>query len=57
MSTFIANQIIKQAKKSIELGQNKYKAYFVKTKIYEDWRAEVDSILIVEGYEDCIVEG
>lgn len=57
MSTFIANQIIKQAKKSITAGQEKYKAYFIKTKIYEDWRADVDSILTVEGYEDCIVEG
>lgn len=55
MSTFIAKQIIKQAQKSLEAGQNKYRAYFVKTKIYEDWRADVDSILTVEGYEDCIV--
>lgn len=55
MSTFIANQIIKAAKKSVEKGQDKYKAYFVKTQIYEDWRADVDSILTIEGYEECIV--
>ena len=55
MSTFIAQQIIKQADISIEKGQNKYRAYFVKTSIYSKWKEEVDSILEVEGYEECIV--
>ena len=55
MSSFIAQQIIKQAKISTEKGQAKYKAYFIKTPIYLDWKEEVDSILEIEGYEDCIV--
>lgn len=55
MSTFIANAIIKAAKKSEEKGKEKYGAYFVKTHIYEEWRKEVDSILETEGYKECIV--
>ena len=55
MSSFIAQQIIKQAKISIEKGQAKYRAYFIKTPIYLDWKEEVDSILEIEGYQDCIV--
>ena len=56
MATFIANAIIKAGKKSIEKGQEKYKAYFIKTHIYEDWRGDVDSILTVEGYAECIID-
>ena len=55
MSSFIAQQIIKQAKISTEKGQAKYRAYFIKTSIYLDWKEEVDSILEIEGYQDCIV--
>ena len=55
MSSFIAQQIIKQAKISIENGQIKYRAYFIKTSIYLDWKEEVDSILEIEGYEDCMI--
>lgn len=55
MSSFIAQQIIKQAKISIEKGQAKYRSYFIKTPIYLDWKEEVDSILEIEGYKDCIV--
>ena len=55
MSTFIAKQIMKQADKSIELGRAKYKAYFVKTKLYLNWKDEVDTILLTDGYEKCIV--
>lgn len=55
MSSFIAQQIIKQAKISTEKGQDKYQAYFIKTSIYLDWKEEVNSILEIEGYEDCIV--
>ena len=31
MTTFIARMIMKEADKSIEAGQKKYRAYFVKT--------------------------
>lgn len=55
MSTFIAKRIMEQADKSVESGQNKYRAYFVRIKIYEKWREEVESILVTDGYEECIV--
>ena len=55
MSTFIAKQIIKAGKVSEEKGIAKYKAYFVNTRIYEDWRADVDTILETEGYGNLIV--
>lgn len=55
MSTFIAERIMEQADRSIEAGQNKYRAYFVKTKLYEKWRNDVETILITDGYEECIV--
>ena len=55
MSSFIAQQIIKQAKISKEKGQAKYRAYFIKTPIYLDWKEEVDSILELDGFEECIV--
>ena len=55
MSSFIAQQIMKQADISTEKGQAKYRAYFIKTTIYLKWKEDVDTILEVEGYEDCIV--
>ncbi len=55
MSTFIAQQIMKAAMISEEKGQAKYRAYFVKTPIYLDWKEEVDAILEVDGYGYCIV--
>lgn len=36
-------------------GQNKYKAYFVNTRLYLRYKADVDNILILDGYGDCIV--
>jgi len=56
MSPFIARQIEKAAKKSIEEGKAKYRAYFVKTRIYEDFRPDVDTILRTDGYEEVISE-
>lgn len=54
MEKFIKNQIIKQGKISQELGIAKYEAYFVNTKIYENYRLEVEEMLIEEGYGFCI---
>lgn len=54
MSTFIANQIIKQARISIAHGREKYKAYFVSTNLYESWRADTEAILETEGHMDVI---
>lgn len=56
MVAFIANQIEKACKKSIEDGKAKYKAYFVKTRLYEQFRADVDAILRVDGWEEVISE-
>lgn len=56
MSPFISTMIMEQADISVEKGQAKYRAYFVKTPIYSRWKAEVDTILEVEGYGYCIVE-
>jgi hypothetical protein len=55
MTTFIAQRIELARETSLEAGQAKYKAFFVNTKIYEKWRLDVESILKVDGYEDCIV--
>lgn len=38
MTTFIARRIIEEADKSIEAGQKKYRAYFVKTRLYKRWK-------------------
>ena len=56
MTPFIAKQIEKAGKKSVEEGRKKYIAYFVKTDMYEDFREDVDTILRTDGFEDCIVE-
>ncbi len=55
MVTFIAKMIRKQADVSEEKGIAKYKAYFVKTKIYAEYRNDVDTILRTDGYENVIV--
>lgn len=36
-------------------GQEKYKAFFVKTKFYAAYREDCDTILYSEGYEECII--
>lgn len=56
MITFIAHAIEKKADISLEEGQNKYRAYFIKTKLYVKYKEDVDTILRVDGYEDVIVE-
>ena len=56
MTTFIASRIMEEADKSVEAGQKKYRAYFVKTRLYKRWIDNVDTILKTDGYEDVIVE-
>ena len=56
MATFISRMIMEKADKSIEAGQKKYRAYFVNTKLYKNWKEDVDTILVTDGYEDVIVE-
>lgn len=55
MVAFIASRIILESDKSLEEGQNKYRAYFVKTTIYLRYKPEVDALLIQDGYEASIV--
>lgn len=55
MTTFIARMIMKEADKSTEVGQKKYRAYF-RTRLYKKWKDEVDTILRTDGYEEVIVE-
>lgn len=55
MESFIARMIERQAKISDEKGIEKYKAYFVNTKIYERYRENVDKILQDAGYGRCIL--
>ena len=55
METFITRMIIKEAKISIEKGQGKYRAYFIKTSLYKEWKNEVDDNLKNKGYSKVIV--
>lgn len=55
MITFIAQRIEEARDISLEKGVAKYKAYFVNTKIYKRYRADVNALLEQDGYEDCIV--
>ncbi len=55
MATFIARMIMAKAEVGIEQGKEKYRAYFIKTKLYEKWREDVETILLTEGCEECIV--
>lgn len=55
MSTFIASRIILEADKSIEQGQDKYRAYFINTSLYRKYQNDVDTILRTDGYEKVIV--
>lgn len=55
MITFIAQRIEEARDISLEKGVAKYRAYFVNTRIYKKYRADVNALLEQDGYEDCIV--
>lgn len=55
MAPFIAMMIIKARKTSLEAGQEKYRAYFINTKLYAQFQEDVNTILETEGHGDCIV--
>lgn len=55
MIVFIAGRIMLDADNSTQQGQEKYKAYFVNTSIYQQYKNEVDTILRTDGYADVIV--
>ena len=55
MSAFIAKRIMMEADISTEKGIEKYKAYFVKTRLYKNYRDDVDTILRTDDYDSVIV--
>lgn len=55
MVAYISRTIEKSAKISIEKGQAKYRAYFVNTDKYLEFKKEVDEILIIDGLKEVIV--
>ena len=55
MTTFIARIIMREADKSTAAGQKKYRAYFVRTSLYKNWKEDVDTILKTDGYDEVIV--
>ena len=55
MSEFIAMVIERTADVSLEKGQEKYRAYFIKTSLYTPYKADVDALLMAKGYADVIV--
>lgn len=55
MSRFIATVIERAANVSLEKGQEKYRAYFIKTSLYTPYKADADALLTAEGYVDVIV--
>ena len=56
MVEFIAERIEEACGISLDNGKDLYKRYFVMPpmKFYEKYRAPVDTILITDGYEECI---
>lgn len=55
MVDFIKRMIVNASKESIEVGQEKYRKYFIYTKIYKRYKAKVDDELTKECYEELIV--
>lgn len=55
MDKFISRMIEESAQESIEAGQNKYRAYFINTKLYVKHQAKVDKKLIADGFKEVIV--
>lgn len=57
MSKWIASRIEStKDKDGLEAAQEKYTLYFLLTNKMEVYKQETDSILIADGYEDCIVK-
>lgn len=58
METFMATRIEEARDISLEKGQAKYRAYFVRksaARLYGRYQDNVNVILETDGYEDCIV--
>lgn len=56
MSIFMANSIEEEFDNNgLTAAQDLYRAYFINTKLYLKKKAAVDTMLISDGYGDCIV--
>lgn len=55
MVDFIARMIEKYAGRSLEEGQELYRKYFIRTKLYEAYKEDVDARLTGSGLEAVIV--
>lgn len=58
MERVIATNIKKARANGLEVGQEKYRAYFIKgvnAVLYKGYKTKVDEMLKAEGYADCIV--
>lgn len=55
MRKVIFENIVEAAKVSVELGQAKYREYFIKRPWYTAFKAGVDADLKAAGYGVCIV--
>lgn len=56
MSAFIANDIMEiKDSQGVTAAQDRYRAWFIATKIYARYKANTDTILTTDGYGDCIV--
>lgn len=56
MENFIKRMIAQQADISLSTGQEKYRAYFINTPIYEKYKKGVDTLLKSDGYSKVIVK-
>lgn len=55
MVNFIARSIKKAYDSSPKEGKDLYRKYFINTKLYASYKAEVDEILKADGYSGAIV--
>ena len=55
MSRFIATMIMRDARISLEAGQEKYRAYFIRTSLYTPYKEDADAFLVADGFADVIV--
>jgi hypothetical protein len=55
MVAYFYRTIMKARAISLEAGQAKYRAIFISTTDYLEFKADVDTALKVDGLGDCIV--
>ena len=55
MIGFIVRGVKKAFDSSPAEGQELYRKYFIKTKLYKAYKAGVDEILTADGYAEAIV--